>query len=950
MAGQYRFKDSCGNIVAQISASADGTISFSGSTANFSQINSINLGSTTITGTADNANTLNGYSASAFVFTSSFNPFSSSVSSQLVSLESVTASYAISSSVASIDSIQNNRLSSIETISASNLNRIGSLETISASNISRIDSLETVSASNISRLSSLEEKTGSLATTGSNIYKSDQIITGSLYISQNLVVQGSSSIQYISQSTLNIGTNLITVNSLNPSSRFAGLAVIDSGSTPQVSGSLLFDSIDDEWIFVHQIVSGAALTSSIMITGPETYNNLGNETRLSTNIIPKVQSGFHIVDSCIVDNGTTVCVNATLKASGQVCGVMSNFSCGGIGTITPSNGKFEVQQTACSPGLWIQTGGTTTSYCIASFRTGTNLAALEIYGNGTSVFGNNICANVNSNTFGTAAASGRALIVQAGSGNQAIQFKNCWGGDGTIYACGNATAFHYVFNTYSCSDVVFIANGGNVGFGCNNPGYTIDVNGNAHFSSVGGTMLIESTQPTNQSTLKIIQCSTGGNGNTDQGLVVQTNAGDGTSNIANFYDYNNGSAISRVRFLRNGITCFQNTICVAGQVSSEDVRIYRSAGTTTGYINFGSTGTNYFGWDGGKFSANGCIAATASIFSNTVVTSCKILVNGTSAAWGGIPGYEINTSLEAILGFKKNGSAAGYVYHNGTNMYLSNELSGVSGCVVFNNNAGIAGAFDPSNNLCIAGNIKAANGLFNGSVCGSGIKLGTGSYNTGYTPDGLYGGTATPNYISSPTGGQLRLGYTDNGSGLYGTAYGFDVSYRDGLNNPIDYNAIIMRNAGQGTTPFRVTSYGNIYGNTKNFRIKHPIPSMNDTHYLIHTSIEGPQADLIYRGKVQLVNGKAEVNIDTASRMTDGTFELLCQDIQSYTTNETGWALTKSYVVGNILHIEAQDETADDIISWLVIAERNDDGIKNSALTDENGHVIVEELKPEEGT
>jgi hypothetical protein len=55
-----------------------------------------------------------------------------------------------------------------------------------------------------------------------------------------------------------------------------------------------------------------------------------------------------------------------------------------------------------------------------------------------------------------------------------------------------------------------------------------------------------------------------------------------------------------------------------------------------------------------------------------------------------------------------------------------------------------------------------------------------------------------------------------------------------------------MRNSGQGTTPFRVTSFGNIYGVSKNFRIKHPIPSMNDTHYLIHTSIEGPQADLIY--------------------------------------------------------------------------------------------------------
>jgi hypothetical protein len=47
------------------------------------------------------------------------------------------------------------------------------------------------------------------------------------------------------------------------------------------------------------------------------------------------------VDSCIFDNGTTICVNATLKASGQVCGIMGTFSCIGIGTNTPGS-KLQV--------------------------------------------------------------------------------------------------------------------------------------------------------------------------------------------------------------------------------------------------------------------------------------------------------------------------------------------------------------------------------------------------------------------------------------------------------------------------------------------------------------------------------------------------------------------------------------------------------------------------------
>ena len=550
-----------------------------------------------------------------------------------------------------------------------------------------------------------------------------------------------------------------------------------------------------------------------------------------------------------------------------------------------------------------------------------------------------------------------SIVYSSGSNNFGCDINSRQTFTGSFYQTGSVSVFN------SC-----------VGINCTSPGYILDVNGTTHFRSDGGTMLIESTQPTNSSTLRIVQCSTGGNGNADQGLVVQTNAGDGTSNIAHFYDYNNGSAVSRVRFLRSGVTCFQNTICVAGQVSSEDVRIYRSAGTTTGYINFGSTGTNYFGFDGTRFSINGSINAGGATFSDTGDT-CLVL-RSTNAGnprfkfCGG--GGVFNRSAAAdIMYFGESSDTGLYLFRGGTlmsdkgactstygfthcgasrwgrfgmpnNSYMYLETNADSG-VYIDAQTRVAG------NFCSSGQLRGTNLSVAGPACGSGFRLGSSTYNTGYTSDGLWGSTATPNYIHSPVGAGIILGYTDNGSGLYGTAYGFDVSYRDGLNNPIDYNAIIMRNAGQGTTPFRVTSYGNIYGNSKNFRIKHPIPSMNDTHYLIHTSIEGPQADLIYRGKVQLVNGKAEVNIDIASKMTDGTFELLCQDVQSYTTNESGWSLTKSYVVGNILHIEAQDETANDTISWLVIGERNDDGIKNSAITDENGHVIVEELKPEEG-
>jgi hypothetical protein len=41
------------------------------------------------------------------------------------------------------------------------------------------------------------------------------------------------------------------------------------------------------------------------------------------------------------------------------------------------------------------------------------------------------------------------------------------------------------------------------------------------------------------------------------------------------------------------------------------------------------------------------------------------------------------------------------------------------------------------------------------------------------------------------------------------------------------------------------------------FRIEHPLPEKSATHQLVHSFIEGPQADLIYRGKIVLVDGKA---------------------------------------------------------------------------------------------
>ena len=78
----------------------------------------------------------------------------------------------------------------------------------------------------------------------------------------------------------------------------------------------------------------------------------------------------------------------------------------------------------------------------------------------------------------------------------------------------------------------------------------------------------------------------------------------GATTLPGTLAWGGGSAISSSSnvALLNAANVFTNNNTFA-----EDVRIYRSAGTTTGYINFGASGTNYFGYSGSGFVANGSL-------------------------------------------------------------------------------------------------------------------------------------------------------------------------------------------------------------------------------------------------------------------------------------------------------------------------------------------------------
>jgi hypothetical protein len=252
---------------------------------------------------------------------------SGSVNTRLTEIGVVTGSLISSASAAkTTNDSQGVSITNLNTLTASALTRLtalevetANLETFSGSQLSKDSTLGTYTGSNDTKWSTLGSLSSSFARTNStNVFSGDQTITGSLFVTSNLIVQGSSSIQNISSSTLNIGTNIITVAVNQPSVRFGGISVIDSGSAGG-SGSFLYDSVHDEFIFLHK-GNGTNVTSSHFVLGPETYDNLGNETYLTNNRIPKGTGKEHLNDSQISDDGTTVSIGGALTVTGNITG------------------------------------------------------------------------------------------------------------------------------------------------------------------------------------------------------------------------------------------------------------------------------------------------------------------------------------------------------------------------------------------------------------------------------------------------------------------------------------------------------------------------------------------------------------------------------------------------------------------------------------------------------
>jgi hypothetical protein len=192
----------------------------------------------------------------------------------------------------------------------------------------------------------------------------------------------------------------------------------------------------------------------------------------------------------------------------------------------------------------------------------------------------------------------------------------------------------------------------------------------------------------------------------------------------------------------------------------------------------------------------------------------------------------------------------------------------------------------------------------------------------------------------SATGGYAAGSISIKGNGASdnsGIMEFYVTSEDDEITDPYDLSKILT------LTDTSATIAGSLSKQSGSFKIDHPLKP--DTHHLVHSFVESPQADNTYTGQVQLKDGYAVINLDEWFGLTEGTFVALNRDFRVFTTNETDWDAVRGRLVDNKLTIECQNGKSNATVSWLVVGERQDDAIYESSLTDDFGKIVVEPEK-----
>ena len=383
----------------------------------------------------------------------------------------------------------------------------------------------------------------------------------------------------------------------------------------------------------------------------------------------------------------------------------------------------------------------------------------------------------------------------------------------------------------------------------------------------------------------------------------------------------------------------------------------RDGTPSAGYFRFNTDSGNFEGYDGtswGEIGGGG--SGDLSAVAQDIIPDADSTrdIGSTSKRWAQGWFDDVTAGTADING----GTIDGTVIGGSTSAAISGTTGNFSGNLTVdtntlfvdaaNNRVGI-GTSSPAAALDVNGQILALSGA---GTADRQIEIGVGRTGNGNSYIDLISDTTYADYgarfirYSNGANAATRLDHRGTGAlSLWSTDAG---TLQFGTNNAEHMRITPAGSVGIGTSipseklsvTGNVTISGSLSKGSGSFKIDHPIKP--DTHHLVHSFIEGPQADNLYRGKVDLVSGQAIINLDEAGRMTEGTFVALNGNVQCFTTNEDGWTAVRGKINGNILTIEAQDAASTDTVSWLVIGERHDQHMIDANWTDEHGRVITE--------
>jgi hypothetical protein len=282
---------------------------------------------------ANNADTLDGNHASAFV-----------LNSQTSSMSVATASFVATASY------------------ANNANLLDGLNSTAFVLNSQTSSMSVATASYVLNAVSASFATNAnTASFASNIAGGLNISASSINITNNLSVSGTASFAYVQQvtgSAVIIGEEFIILNTQSPAARFAGLQIYDSGSNS--TSSIVWDSQTNH--FIYSNASGSTYTGGGFMAGPRNTGSLGQETYPTLNKILRGQGGDHLYDSNISDDNTTVSIGINTRITGSL-----NVSAGITGSLlgTAATASYVLQAVSASFATLAQTANTA-SYVVTA--------------------------------------------------------------------------------------------------------------------------------------------------------------------------------------------------------------------------------------------------------------------------------------------------------------------------------------------------------------------------------------------------------------------------------------------------------------------------------------------------------------------------------------------------------------------------------------------------------